>query len=85
MTCNSGCRSQCRRALRPWKSCGGKWGARMLNEDFKEFAALLHSNRVEYLIGGGYALSAYGHPRYMGDLDFWVGTDAANAARVPDR
>ncbi len=54
----------------------------MLNDDFKEFAALLHSNRVDYLIVGGYALAAYGHPRYTGDLDFWVGTDAANAARV---
>ena len=40
----------------------------MLNEDFKEFAALLNSNRVEYLIAGGYALAAYGHPRYTGDL-----------------
>lgn len=54
----------------------------MLNEDFKEFVALLHSNQVEYLIVGGYALAAYGHPRYTGDLDFWIGTDPANARRV---
>jgi hypothetical protein len=54
----------------------------MLNEDFKEFVALLHSNQVDYLIVGGYALAAYGHPRYTGDLDFWVGTNAANARRV---
>ena len=54
----------------------------MLNEDFKEFAGLLHSNQVEYLIVGGYALAAYGHPRYTGDLDFWVGTDPVNARRV---
>jgi len=40
----------------------------MLNEDFKEFVALLNSNQVEYLIVGGYALAAYGHPRYTGDL-----------------
>lgn len=51
----------------------------MLNEDFKEFVALLNSNRVEYLIVGGYALAAYGHPRYTGDLDFWIGTHPANA------
>ena len=57
----------------------------MLNEDFKEFAALLNSNRVEYLIVGGYALAAYGHPRYTGDLDFWVGTDPANVEQVPGR
>jgi predicted nucleotidyltransferase len=54
----------------------------MLSKDFKEFAELLHSNGVEYLIVGGYALAAYGHPRYTGDLDFWVGCDADNAARI---
>jgi len=54
----------------------------MLNEDFKEFVALLTSNRVDYLIVGGYALAAYGHPRYTGDLDFWIGTDPANARRL---
>ena len=54
----------------------------MLNEDFKEFAELLLSNQVNYLIVGGYALAAYGHPRYTGDLDFWVGTDSVNATKV---
>jgi hypothetical protein len=54
----------------------------MLTSDFKEFAELLNSNGVEYLVVGGYALAAYGHPRYTGDLDFWVGSDAANADRV---
>jgi len=54
----------------------------MLTSDFKEFAALLNSNGVEYLVVGGYALAAYGHPRYTGDLDFWIGTDEANAMRV---
>ena len=54
----------------------------MLTPDFKEFAALLNSNAVEYLIVGGYALAAYGHPRYTGDLDFWVGADPANADRL---
>ncbi|MGH8847507.1 MAG: hypothetical protein ACREXQ_09760, partial [Polaromonas sp.] len=29
-----------------------------------------------------YALAAYGHPRYTGDLDFWIGTDVVNAGRV---
>ena len=42
----------------------------MLTPDFKEFAELLNSNKVEYLIVGGCALAAYGHPRYIGDLDF---------------
>ncbi len=35
----------------------------MLNQDFKEFAELLNSNSVEYLIGGGYALAAYEPPQ----------------------
>ena len=54
----------------------------MLNKDFKEFAELLNSNQVEYLIVGGYALAAYGHPRYTGDLDFWVGSEHDNARRL---
>ena len=54
----------------------------MLTPDFKEFAKLLNSNQVEYLIVGGYALAAYGHPRYTGDLDFWVGTQVDNAHKV---
>jgi Nucleotidyl transferase of unknown function (DUF2204) len=54
----------------------------MLTHDFKEFAELLNSNRVEYLVVGGYALAAYGHPRYTGDLDFWVGTHPANADKL---
>lgn len=54
----------------------------MLTPDFKEFAALLNSNGVKYLVVGGYALAAYGHPRYTGDLDFWVGTEEENAGRV---
>ena len=54
----------------------------MLTPDFKEFAALLNSNQVEYLVVGGYALAAHGHPRYTGDLDFWIGTAADNADRV---
>ena len=54
----------------------------MLTSDFKEFAKLLNSNGVEYLVVGGYALAAYGHPRYTGDLDFWIRADEANADRV---
>lgn len=54
----------------------------MLTHDFKEFAELLNLNQVEYLVVGGYALAAYGHPRYTGDLDFWVGTAPANADRL---
>lgn len=44
----------------------------MLSKDFKEFAELLNSIGVEYLVVGGYALAAHGHPRYTGDLDLWI-------------
>jgi hypothetical protein len=54
----------------------------MLNKDFKEFAGLFRSRQVEFLIVGGYALAAYGHPRFTGDLDFWIGSDEANARKV---
>ena len=54
----------------------------MLRHAYKEFAQLRNSDHVEYLIVGGYALAAYGHPRYTGDLDFWVGADPSNAQRV---
>ena len=53
----------------------------MLNKDFKEFAGLLNSTGVEYLVVGGYALAAYGHPRYTGDLDIWVRRTPPNAAK----
>lgn len=54
----------------------------MLSKDFKEFAELLNAQGAEYLIVGGYALAAHGHPRYTGDLDFWIGCEPGNARRV---
>ena len=50
----------------------------MLNKDFKEFAELLNCTGVEYLIVGGYALAAHGHPRYTGDLDIWIRPTESN-------
>ncbi len=44
----------------------------MPNRDVKEFAESLNASGVEYLVVGGYALAAHGHPRYTGDTDFWV-------------
>ena len=54
----------------------------MLNPDFKEFVELLNAHRVEYLLVGGYALAAHGHPRYTGDSDFWLAPDGANVDRL---
>lgn len=54
----------------------------MLNRDFKEFAELLNARGVEYLVVGGYALAAHGHPRYTGDIDFWVSPAPDNIDRL---
>jgi len=54
----------------------------MLNRDFKEFAELLNAEGVEYLVVGGYALAAHGHPRYTGDIDFWVRPSGDNVTRL---
>jgi Nucleotidyl transferase of unknown function (DUF2204) len=54
----------------------------MLNSDFKEFAGLLNARGVDYLVVGGYALAAHGHPRYTGDIDFWVRPSADNLQRL---
>ncbi|MCY7314462.1 MAG: hypothetical protein LH480_02235 [Rubrivivax sp.] len=54
----------------------------MLNHDFREFAELLNANGAEYLLVGGYALAAYGHPRYTGYIDFWVSVAPPNVARL---
>lgn len=54
----------------------------MLSRDFKEFIELLNSKNVEYLIVGGYALAAHGHPRYTGDIDIWISNQPSNVQRV---
>jgi hypothetical protein len=54
----------------------------MLSKDFRKFVELLSSTGVEYLLVGGYALAAHGHPRYTGDIDFWINPSPANADRL---
>jgi len=55
-----------------------------LPPDFKEFLKLLNSNRVEYLVIGGYAVNYYGFPRATGDLDIWIAISPDNAQRVTE-
>ncbi|MDM8557599.1 hypothetical protein [Candidatus Parabeggiatoa sp. HSG14] len=54
----------------------------IFNQDFKEFVELLNSNKVEYLIVGGYALGIHGYPRYTGDLDIWIKPTTENAEKM---
>jgi phage replication-related protein YjqB (UPF0714/DUF867 family) len=41
-----------------------------------------NSNRVEYLLIGGYAVSIHGYIRATNDLDIWVNMSQENAARI---
>jgi len=54
----------------------------ILNQDFREFIALLNKHKVRYLLIGGYAVALHGHPRYTKDLDIWIWMDNANAERL---
>lgn len=51
-------------------------------EEFKEFAKLLMSHGVKFMVIGGYAVIAYGHPRYTGDIDFFIEKSPENAKRM---
>ncbi len=53
-----------------------------LPKDFNEFLKSLNSNRVEYLLIGGYAVGIHGHIRATNDLDIWINRSTENAARV---
>lgn len=53
-----------------------------LPPDFKEFLALLDSEKIEYLLVGGYAVSYHGYPRPTGDLDIWVAVNPDNASKL---
>ena len=52
-----------------------------LNQNFKEFIALLNGHNVRYLIVGGYAVAFHGHPRYTKDLVVWISPDTENLAK----
>lgn len=55
---------------------------RLLPEDFKDFLNFLNSNKVKYLLLGGWAVGIYGHPRATKDIDFIVGIDDDNLNRL---
>ena len=53
-----------------------------LQSDIREFTELLLSERVEFLLVGGYALAVHGAPRFTEDIDFFVLLSPANAKRL---
>lgn len=50
-----------------------------LNQDFHELLECFARNNVRFLIVGGWALAAHGHPRLTKDLDVWVWAEPSNA------
>ena len=55
-----------------------------LDQDFREFIALLLENDVRFMVVGGYAVARHGWPRFTDDLDLWLWMDPTNASGVLD-
>lgn len=53
-----------------------------LNQNFKEFLALLIEEKVEFALVGGYAVAYHGYPRFTGDMDILIRPSPVNSARV---
>jgi hypothetical protein len=53
-----------------------------VNSDFSELLRLFEDNNVRYLVIGGYAVIQHAEPRFTGDLDVWISTEAKNAKAV---
>ena len=53
-----------------------------IEHDFREFIKLLNSNRVKYLVVGGFAFSYYAEPRFTKDIDFLVEPSMENAQKL---
>ena len=54
-------------------------GIPMINQpDFKSFLACLAQQKVRYMIVGGRAVTHYGYPRFMRDLDVFCCTEKSN-------
>jgi len=53
-----------------------------LPTDFKEFLQLLKTDKVKYLLVGGYAVSYHGYPRATLDMDIWIERTPLNAKKL---
>lgn len=53
-----------------------------MNSDFKDLLRLLHEEKVEYLVAGGYAVIYHSQPRYTKDLDIWIKPSPDNAIKL---
>ena len=53
-----------------------------LSSDFRDMLRALSSERVRYVVVGGFAVIHHTEPRYTKDIDIWIEPTAVNAARV---
>lgn len=53
-----------------------------LYRDFAELFAAFAAHDVQFLVVGGYAVAAHGHPRLTKDLDLWIGDSPQNRMRA---
>jgi predicted nucleotidyltransferase len=53
-----------------------------LNDDFRDLISALEKTGAEFLIVGGFAVSAYGYQRATKDLDIFIRPTRGNAERV---
>lgn len=53
-----------------------------LDQDSREFIALLNSHDVRYVIVGGHAVAFHGYPRFTGDVDVFVEVSEENARKL---
>jgi len=51
-------------------------------EEFLEFMSALNSQKVDYVIVGGYAVIYHGYPGTTGDLNIWVNKAKSNYDRL---
>ena len=54
----------------------------MLNKDFKEILSAFLSEKVEFMVVGGYAMAFHGFVRATGDIDLWIRPTKTNAKKV---
>jgi predicted nucleotidyltransferase len=53
-----------------------------LPEDFRDFIESLNSNKVEYILIGGWAVGLHGNPRTTKDIDFLVESSSRNIKKL---
>ena len=53
-----------------------------LQRDLREFIELLNSHGVDYVLVGGHAVAFHGHPRFTGDIDFFIRATEGNVQRI---